>query len=192
MHAIGADEDVARDCRSIMETCGHAVWMLLVFCERLAKTRVILQPRQEGLAEHASIDLAGDIPASLSVFEIEAEARQLSRARIEKHKSAGFVGAPRGRPDEIVIPLRQAGPQRIASRVIYRQAISLTADVAPGIAFEHRHGGAPCHQRVRETQTAQSSSHNDRARSSHVLASESLNVLSDVMRLNVPWGIFDF
>src|SRR5499426_1020993 len=186
MHAIGADEDVARDCRSIMETCGHAVWALLVFRERLAETRVILQPRQEGLAEHASIDLAADVPASLSVLEIEAEARQLSRALIEKHKSAGFVGAPRGRPDEIVIPLRQAGPQRIASRVIDRQAISLTADVAPGIALEHRDGGAPCRQRVRETQTAQSSSYNDCARSSHVLASESLNVSSDVMSSTYP------
>src|SRR5262245_33301727 len=113
MHAVGPDEDVALDCRSIMESCGHAARPLFVVAERLAETRVILQSRQERLPEHASIDLAGDEPATFPVLEIEAEARQLSRAVIEKQKGTCLACPPGCRPDEIVIPLRQTGPQRL-------------------------------------------------------------------------------
>src|SRR5262249_7707883 len=174
-----------------MEPCGHAPRPLFVLREGLAETRVILQSRKEGLAEHASIDLAGDVPEPLPVFEIEAEARQLSRAVIEKHKGAGLAGPSGCRPDEIVIPLRQASPPGLASRIVDRQAISLTADVAPGVALEHRHGEALCDQRVRETQPAQSSSNNDRAWSSHSPASEVVERHGRCHEPNVPGAIFD-
>src|SRR5262249_51203333 len=161
------------------------------FRERLAETRVILQSRQEAPSEHTSIDLAADVPASLPVLQVEADTRQLSRAVVEKHERAASAGTPGRRPDEIVIPLRQAGGQGLAPRVVDRQAISLTADVGPGVALEHRHGGSACPQGVRETQPAQSSSDNDCVRSSHSPASESLNALTGVVRSNVLTAIFD-
>src|SRR5262245_10751340 len=169
MHAVGAYQHVTCGRRPIVESCGDASGPLFVFGKGLAEERVILQSRQQGLAEDASINLAGDVPASLPVLEIETEARQLSRAVIEKHKRACLAGASSCRPDEIIIPPRQTGLQGLASRVVNRQAIPLTPDVAPGVALEHRHGGALCDQRVRETQPAQSSSNNDRAWSSHFL-----------------------
>src|SRR5262245_58923230 len=140
MDAVGAHEDVACDGRSIMEPCDDAGRPLLIVREGLAKVGVILQSRKEGLAQYASIDLTGDVSASLAVFEIEAEARQLARPVIEEHEGAGFAGAPGGRPNEVVIPLRQARPQGLASCVIDREAIALTADVASAVALEHRDG----------------------------------------------------
>src|SRR5262245_34943487 len=108
-----------------MEPGGHAARPLLVRRERLAETRVLLQSRKKSLAEDASIDLAGDVSAALPVFDIEAETHQFAHAVIEKHKGAGLAGPPGCRADEIVIPLRQTGPQRLASRVVDCQAISL-------------------------------------------------------------------
>src|SRR5262249_45354795 len=135
MDAVGADEDVALGGRSVIEPRGHAGRPLFVFRERLAETRVILQSRQEAPSEHTSINLAADVPASLPVLQVEADTRQLSRAVVEKHERAASAGTPGRRPDEIVIPLRQAGAQGLAPRVVDRQAISLTADVGPGVAL---------------------------------------------------------
>src|SRR5262249_61222172 len=108
MDAVRADEDVRRCCRSIVEVRGHAVRTLFICREGFAETGVVLQSREQGLAQHASIHLPGDVTAAFPVFEIETEACEFSRLVIEKHKGTGLAGSSRRPPNALVIPPGQA------------------------------------------------------------------------------------